>query len=119
MNKRLITGLVVGLLLGSGALAVHAAVIRIQSISQIRIFTASLSPTVIAVNTTAEQTFTVAGLNTSDVVYVSKPTVQAGLGICGARVTAANTLGICFSNNTGSTITPTAGQTYSIGAIRS
>jgi hypothetical protein len=121
MRKRtLITGLVVGgLLLGLAGTAAYARVIRIASIAQVRIFTEALSPTVIAVNTTAEQTFTVPGLNTSDVVYVNKPTVQAGLGICGARVTAANTLGICFSNNTGSTITPTAAETYSIGAIRS
>jgi hypothetical protein len=71
-----------------------------------------LSPALIVLNTTAEQTFTVNGLNVGDFVYVIKPTGQAGLGIVGARVTAANTLGITFSNNTGGSITPTAAETY-------
>jgi hypothetical protein len=54
-----------------------------------------------------------------DWVFVNKPTAQAGLGIVGCRVTAANTLGITFSNNTGSSITPTASQTYLVLAMRS
>jgi hypothetical protein len=72
----------------------------------------SLSPTIVAANTTAEQTFTVNGLLVGDFVAVVKPSAQAGLGIVGARVTAANTLGITFSNNTGVGITPTAAETY-------
>jgi hypothetical protein len=83
----------------------------------VTVFSATLSPAAVAANTTAEQTFTVSGLTTNMTVFVNKPTAQAGLGIVGARVSAANTLAITFSNNTGSSITPTAGETYSIAAV--
>lgn len=79
----------------------------------------TISPAQVAANTTAEQTFTFPGLLASDVVHsVSKPTAQAGLGIVGWRVTAANTVGITFSNNTGAGITPTASESYLIGWMR-
>jgi hypothetical protein len=79
-------------------------------------YTAALTPAAVSANTTAEQTFTVTGVvvATDVVVGVSKPTAQAGLGIVGWRVTADNTVGITFSNNTAGSITPTAGETYSI-----
>lgn len=76
-----------------------------------------LSPVGIVLNTTAEQTFTVNGVAVGDFVYVIKPTAQAGLGIVGARVSAANQIGITFSNNTGGTITPTAAETYLVAHI--
>ena len=79
---------------------------------------ATLSPAQVAANTTAEQTFTVKGLMTTDFVQVCKPTAQAGLGIVGARVSAADTLAITFSNNTGAGITPTAAQVYKIRVDR-
>ena len=79
---------------------------------------ATLSPALVAANTTAEQTVTVSGLIVNDVVVVNKPTAQAGLGIVGARVSAANTLAITFSNNTAAGITPTASEVYVIGGIR-
>lgn len=78
-------------------------------------YTSSLSPSSVAPNTTAEQTFTVTGLIASTPVWVNKPTAQAGLGIAGVRVSATNTLAINFSNSSASTITPTAGETYIIG----
>jgi hypothetical protein len=75
----------------------------------------TLSPALIVLNTTAEQTFTVPGLLPKDVIIsVNKPTAQAGLGIVNWRVSAADTIGITFSNNTGSSITPTAGEVYQI-----
>lgn len=79
-----------------------------------RRLTATLTPAIVAANTTAEQTFTVSGvaLATDYCVGVSKPTAQAGLGIVGWRVSADNTIAITFSNNTGAGITPTAAQTY-------
>lgn len=83
---------------------------NVQSLSVISV---ALSPSAVAINTTAEQTFTVPGVLASDVcVAVSKPTAQAGLGIVGWRVSAANTVAITFSNNTAGAITPTAGETY-------
>lgn len=87
---------------------------------QLYIMTATLSPALVAANTTAEQTFSVPGLRlTSDMIAgVNKPTAQAGLGIVGWRVTANDTLGITFSNNTGAGITPTASQAYLIQVAR-
>lgn len=85
--------------------------------SGVRIYTATIDPASVAANTTAEQTFTVTGLTTSDVVFVNKPTATAGLGIVNARVTAANTLGITFSNNTGSPI-DAASESYKVFAFR-
>lgn len=79
---------------------------------------ATISPASVAANTTAEQTFTVTGLAVGDVVFVNKPTSQAGLGIAGVRVSAANTLAINFVNATASPIVPTAGEVYQIGGLR-
>lgn len=76
-----------------------------------------LAPSSVSANTTAEQTFTVAGLTTNDVVYVNKPTHQAGLGIGGCRVPAADTLAITYVNVTGGGITPST-ESYDIIAIR-
>lgn len=85
---------------------------------RVRYFTVTLSPAAVAANTTAEQAFTVAGVRADDMVIgVNKPTAQAGLGIVGARVSAENTVQITFSNNTGSSITPTASQSYSIAVL--
>lgn len=79
----------------------------------------TLSPAQVAVNTTAEQTFTVPGVLASDVcVSVSKPTAQAGLGIVGWRVSAANTVAITFANNTAGAITPTASESYKFVMLR-
>lgn len=78
----------------------------------------TISPAIVAANTTAEQTFTLTGVQVGDVVSVNKPTAQAGLGIVGARVSAANTIAITFSNNTASGITPTAGEVYVVNVVR-
>lgn len=90
------------------------------AVTQLKIYTPSLSPSAVAANTTAEQTFSVSGLTTADsILCVNKPTAQAGLGIVGYRVSAADTLAVTFSNNTGSPITPTASETYRVVALRS
>lgn len=78
------------------------------------ILQATISPAQVANATTVEQTFTVSGLLPGDVVSVTKPTTQAGLGIVNSRVSAANTLAITFANATGSPITPTAAEAYII-----
>lgn len=72
----------------------------------------TLSPVAVGANTTAEQTFTVNGLVPGDMAVITKPTTQAGLGVVNSRVSAANTLAVTFSNNTGGSITPTANEVY-------
>jgi hypothetical protein len=78
----------------------------------------TISPSAVAANTSAEQTFTVTGLLVGDVVNVNKPTAQAGLGVVGARVSAANTLAITFANFTAGSLTPTASETYVVNVVR-
>lgn len=66
---------------------------------------------------TAEQTFTITGLLTTDTVYLNPPAAPTSL--CPpvtARVSAANTLAIGFSTLTAAACTPTAG-TYKIVAV--
>jgi hypothetical protein len=87
----------------------------------IKKYSITISPALVAADTTAEQTFTCTGLvaATDSIIGVSKPTAQAGLGIVGWRVSADNTIAITFSNNTVAGITPTASQTYTVFAHRS
>lgn len=83
------------------------------NIKRCNMYQLTLSPTAVTANTTSPQTFTFVGLTTTDWVdaqYVS--TQQTGLSVSNTRVSATNTLEITFSNNTGSTITPTAGGQY-------
>ena len=83
-----------------------------------RTYSQSLAPTAVSANTTSEQTFTVKGLNSTDTIYVNKPTHQAGLGVVNVRVSADNTLAITYMNTTASSITPTT-EVYKIVAIES
>jgi len=84
---------------------------------KVAVLTATIDVASVGANTTAEQTFTVAGLEVGDVVFVNKPTLSAGLGISGARVSAADTLALTFNNNTAAPIDP-ASQEYLIGVIK-
>lgn len=87
-------------------------------ITKIVVYSQSLDVASVAINTTAEQTFTVTGLTTADKVFVNKPSLTAGLGVVNARVSAANTLALTFVNATGAAIDPAA-ETYTIVALRS
>lgn len=89
-----------------------------DTIQSIYHFSVTISPAQVAANTTAEQTFTATGVRVGDVVFVSKPTSQAGLGVVNVRASAANQIAITFSNNTASPITPTASEAYQVGGIR-
>lgn len=73
----------------------------------------SLSPVSVASQTTAEQTFTVAGLASGQPVLVDKPSLTPGLAVANARVSALNTLAINFANASTAAITPPT-ETYLI-----
>lgn len=78
----------------------------------------SINPASVAANTTAEQTFTVAGLRVNDEVAVSKPTNgTAGFHVAGARVSAKDTLALTFGNHTGGALDPGA-ENYTIMVFR-
>lgn len=102
------------------ATATHHAALGIgggTDIGKILILTSSINVASVAANTSAEQTFTVTGLAVGDAVFVSKPSLSAGLIVGNARVSATDTLAITFGNLTGSPIDPAA-ETYTIFAIR-
>ena len=82
-----------------------------------RVYTQSLDVASVAAATSAEQTFTVTGLATTDRVVVSKPSLTAGLGVVNARVSAANTLALTFMNASAGAIDPAA-EIYTITAFR-
>jgi hypothetical protein len=70
----------------------------------------TLTPVLVAQATTAEQDFTVKGLQVGDFVNVVANVAQtAGIGIANARVKAADTLTIGFVNSTAGGLTPAAG----------
>ena len=59
----------------------------------------------VAANTSAEVDVTIAGITTDDIVLaVSKPTLEAGIGIVNARVKAADTVSIQVMNCTAAAI---------------
>lgn len=78
---------------------------------------ATLTPAEVATITTAEQTFTVAGLKTGDFVSVNSPSLVAGVALANARVSAANTLALTFVNPSAGNVTPAAGS-YKIFVVR-
>jgi PPE-repeat protein len=94
-----------------------SSTIPIGNARSIFILQAALTPAAVNTITAPEQTFTVNGLLVNDLVFVQKPTAQAGLAVASARVTAANTLGITYVNPTVGNITPTA-ETYLIFVVR-
>lgn len=75
----------------------------------------ALAPTLTSVAvstiTTAEQTYTVQGLQVGDIVVsVNRPNnTPVGVGIVNARVSAANTLALTWVNPTAGSVTPGAG----------
>lgn len=86
---------------------------RPQPVGPVAVYAPPLTPVSISANTTAEQTFTVTGLVAGSPALVNKPSFQSGIGIVGARVSAANTLAINYCNATANTLTPAA-ETYMV-----
>lgn len=87
------------------------------ALTRIAVYSQSLDVASVPANSTAEQTFTVSGLTTSDKVVLNKPSHTAGLVVANARVSAADTLAVTFANISGAPIDP-AGEAYSVVAIR-
>lgn len=80
------------------------------NIRKIKILEASLTPSEVATITAPEQTFTVNGLTTDDVIIaVNPPSVTAGVTIGSFRISAANTLALQFCNPTAGNLTPASG----------
>ena len=71
----------------------------------------SLTPVAVAANTTAAQTFSVAGLQTTDIVCVLgfNGAQTTGIVIAEADCLTANVLSVQFGNLTASSATPASG----------
>lgn len=86
--------------------------VKAIGICQLTIDVASVSAA-----TSAEQTFTIYGLNVGDVVFASKPSVSAGLAVASCRVSAANTIAMTFVNASAGAVNPSS-ETYNILWVR-
>ncbi len=82
------------------------------------VFPLTLSPVSVAASTTAEQTFAVTGLLTTDFVAVSVGSTGVGIGVVGSRASAAGVLAVTFLNSTTAAVTPTASQVYTVCVAR-
>lgn len=67
----------------------------------------------VAANTSAEQTFTVPGLSIDMMVFVNKGSLDAGLVVGNARVSAKDTLALTFGNSTAGAVDP-GSETYKL-----
>lgn len=79
----------------------------------------SITPSAVSANTTASQTFSVSGLQTTDIVAVLgyNGAQTTGIVIAEADCLTANVLSIQFGNVTGSSATPASGA-YTIQITR-
>jgi hypothetical protein len=93
----------------------------LRRVLPLQVTSLTLAPAAIAANTTVEQSFVVGSpfSNATAPAAVIKPTAQAGLDIVGHRQIDSTHLGITFSNNTGSSITPTVGELYTVVLVGS
>ena len=79
----------------------------------------TLAPSAVSANTTAAQTFSVPGLQTTDIVVVLglNGTQTTGIIVAEADCLNANVLSIQFGNVTGGSVTPATGV-YTIQVTR-
>lgn len=71
----------------------------------------TLTPVAVAANITAEQNFTIIGLQTGDQMSVSAMGAQtAGIFVSSARCIAPNIMTVGFGNLTSGSLTPVSGQ---------
>ena len=103
----------------------QAALTRGQGGGLVVTFSLTASPSSVATLTTAEQSMTPIGgtgatvsIATTDLVFTTKPTAQAGLFIGNSRASAANGLGVSFGNVSSGFLTPTGSQTYGVVALK-
>lgn len=80
-----------------------------SQVSKVAYYTATVTPASVAANVCAEQTFTVTGLTTSDVVFINPVATGNATSAGQARVSAANTIAITYCNPTAGGLTPGAG----------
>ena len=94
------------------------AIAQFPSFSSVAKFAATVSLDVssIPANSRATETFTVAGLRAGSMIpIVHMPSLDAGLTLVNARITANNTLELTIDNNTGGAINQAAQNVEILG----
>jgi hypothetical protein len=91
--------------------------IRMGNVLGFGVAQVTFNPASVAAATSAEQTITVPGVKTTDMVFVSKPSLTAGLGIANARVSAADTVSVTFINATAGAL-DAGSESYTIMWVR-
>ena len=94
-----------------------ATIQRQAPLNPMMIYSQALATSSIAATTSAEVTTTVNGLLVSSSVLINKPSLTAGLVITNARVSAANTLAVQYTNLTTTAINVPS-ETYLIGNVQ-
>lgn len=97
--------------------------ITLGNVYGMMVVTINVNVASVAANISAEQTFTVPGVRPGDMVFVNPPGVgtallNAGLGVTGSRVTAADTIGLRFTNSTAGALDPSAAVDYLVLVVR-
>ncbi len=87
----------------------------IEGLPVMRSTSITFNPSSIAANTTSQQNVTFNDVTTNDLVMVNKPTHTTGLTVT-SFVVSDDTVGIIFTNNTGSAIDPPS-EVYKLYAI--
>ena len=84
--------------------------ITLGNAAAIYVVVVSITPAAALTIDTVEEDFTVTGVKVGDAVTVSPPGITTGASIVNARVKAADTVAIQFTNPTAGTVTPLAGE---------
>lgn len=100
--------------IGNGTFAVGGG----TNLTNIKVYSQSLTPSSVNAATCSEQSFTVTGVTTSDKIIFNPPTQSTAAFPAYAYVSATNTVKIGFINPTAGALTPSSG-TYLFIAIRS
>jgi hypothetical protein len=73
----------------------------------------TLTPSSVALSTSAEQTFAVLGVQMGDIIDVNFSGAQtAGIGIVNVRVPSNGNIAVTFSNSTAGALVPASGMYY-------
>ncbi len=88
------------------------------AVTQIKVYSQTVTPASVAANLCAEQTFTVTGLTTADKIFINPVATGNATSAGQVRVSATNTLAVTYCNPTAGALTPAAGAA-NIVAIRS
>lgn len=90
------------------------------AITQIRVYSQSVTPSQVAAQVCAEQSVSLTGVTTADKVFMTPPAIASSPGASpvAVRVSAADELAVTYCNPASSAATPASG-TFAFTAIRS